>query len=310
MCFSCHTGVSVWHYRCSLSYHFSCSRHEEPLPTDPIFWPCLHISQTGPLSCSVSVLYSASAETTSTPSFCQPLFSATLMYDEILLSMMFLPVREIMLTFFRLDPSSALDFLWACSHIPRIWQGRDQKISQVRSKAHIKKPLVKVTLCFSWDRSQGEFIMLKLMTHVLFFFVCAEENGEVRAATELGGAHQPGGPDPVRVGAQQSRFASRWQKQLGPGLLFPYPVQASPPSLLLQWRSRKHQESLRVPHQLHKEMGGQVRCILLFQHSPSTFFPFLSHPSIFKDTYAPHIFSYKVHQCTQAILFDILYCSF
>ncbi|KAJ3581991.1 hypothetical protein NHX12_016009 [Muraenolepis orangiensis] len=30
----------------------------------------------------------------------------------------------------RLDPSPALDFLWACSHIPRIWQGRDQKIPQ------------------------------------------------------------------------------------------------------------------------------------------------------------------------------------
>lgn len=43
-------------------------------------------------------------------------------------------------TFFRLDPSSALDFLWACSHIPRIWQGRDQKISQVRSKAHVQSP--------------------------------------------------------------------------------------------------------------------------------------------------------------------------
>lgn len=41
-------------------------------------------------------------------------------------------------TFSRLDPSSALDFLWACSHIPRIWQGRDQKISQVRSKAHVQ----------------------------------------------------------------------------------------------------------------------------------------------------------------------------
>uniref|UniRef100_A0A3P8YXE6 Integrator complex subunit 1 n=1 Tax=Esox lucius TaxID=8010 RepID=A0A3P8YXE6_ESOLU len=31
----------------------------------------------------------------------------------------------------RLDPTSALDFLWACSHIPRIWQGRDQKTPQV-----------------------------------------------------------------------------------------------------------------------------------------------------------------------------------
>uniref|UniRef100_A0A3B3ZVG2 Uncharacterized protein n=1 Tax=Periophthalmus magnuspinnatus TaxID=409849 RepID=A0A3B3ZVG2_9GOBI len=33
-----------------------------------------------------------------------------------------------------LDPSSALDFLWACSHIPRIWQGRDQKIPEKTEK--------------------------------------------------------------------------------------------------------------------------------------------------------------------------------
>lgn len=95
----------------------------------------------------------------------------------------------------------------------------------------------------------------------IFLFVCAEENREVCATTQFGGAHQFGRPDPVRVGAQQSRLTPRWQKQLGPGLL-PHPVQAPPPSLLLQWRSRKHQESVRVPHQLHKEMGGQVRCIL------------------------------------------------
>uniref|UniRef100_A0A669F6N8 Integrator complex subunit 1 n=1 Tax=Oreochromis niloticus TaxID=8128 RepID=A0A669F6N8_ORENI len=35
---------------------------------------------------------------------------------------------------YKLDPSSALDFLWACSHIPRIWQGRDQKIPQKTEK--------------------------------------------------------------------------------------------------------------------------------------------------------------------------------
>ncbi|XP_076000277.1 integrator complex subunit 1 isoform X3 [Genypterus blacodes] len=34
----------------------------------------------------------------------------------------------------KLDPSSALDFLWACSHIPRIWQGRDQKIPQKKTE--------------------------------------------------------------------------------------------------------------------------------------------------------------------------------
>uniref|UniRef100_A0AAV2KDQ3 Integrator complex subunit 1 n=1 Tax=Knipowitschia caucasica TaxID=637954 RepID=A0AAV2KDQ3_KNICA len=34
----------------------------------------------------------------------------------------------------KLDPSSALDFLWACSHIPRIWQGRDQKIPEKKTE--------------------------------------------------------------------------------------------------------------------------------------------------------------------------------
>ncbi|XP_063286495.1 integrator complex subunit 1 [Pelobates fuscus] len=32
----------------------------------------------------------------------------------------------------RLDPSASLDFLWACIHIPRIWQGRDQHTPQKR----------------------------------------------------------------------------------------------------------------------------------------------------------------------------------
>ncbi|KAJ4932091.1 hypothetical protein JOQ06_010521 [Pogonophryne albipinna] len=36
-----------------------------------------------------------------------------------------------------LDPSSALDFLWACSHIPRIWQGRDQKIPQKKTEKFV-----------------------------------------------------------------------------------------------------------------------------------------------------------------------------
>ena len=78
--------------------------------------------------------------------------------------------------FFRLDPSSALDFLWACSHIPRIWQGRDQKISQVSSQAHIQS--------ISRDQSQREFILLKLMTVCVcvcvcvFLFMCAQKKTE------------------------------------------------------------------------------------------------------------------------------------
>uniref|UniRef100_A0A6Q2YI49 Integrator complex subunit 1 n=1 Tax=Esox lucius TaxID=8010 RepID=A0A6Q2YI49_ESOLU len=37
----------------------------------------------------------------------------------------------------RLDPTSALDFLWACSHIPRIWQGRDQKTPQKQTDTYV-----------------------------------------------------------------------------------------------------------------------------------------------------------------------------
>ncbi|XP_049555909.1 integrator complex subunit 1 isoform X2 [Orcinus orca] len=32
----------------------------------------------------------------------------------------------------RFDPSASLDFLWACIHMPRIWQGRDQRTPQKR----------------------------------------------------------------------------------------------------------------------------------------------------------------------------------
>uniref|UniRef100_A0A4W4DNX1 DUF3677 domain-containing protein n=1 Tax=Electrophorus electricus TaxID=8005 RepID=A0A4W4DNX1_ELEEL len=39
----------------------------------------------------------------------------------------------------RVDPSSALDFLWACCHIPRIWQGRDQKTPQKRTEKFVLK---------------------------------------------------------------------------------------------------------------------------------------------------------------------------
>lgn len=169
-------------------------------------------------------------------------------------------------TFFRLDPSSALDFLWACSHIPRIWQGRDQKISQVRSKAHVQSPESKSPFfsAFFVKAQPDRVHSAEADDSCTFFFVCAEENREVCATTHFGGAHQLGRPDLVGVWAQQSRLTPRWQKQqLGPGLLLPHPVQAAPPSLLLQWRSGKHQESLGVPHQLHKEMGGQVRCILV-----------------------------------------------
>ncbi|KAM9179583.1 integrator complex subunit 1 isoform 3-T3 [Mergus octosetaceus] len=43
----------------------------------------------------------------------------------------------------RFDPTASLDFLWACIHIPRIWQGRDQRTPQKRREEfvlHLKAP--------------------------------------------------------------------------------------------------------------------------------------------------------------------------
>ncbi|XP_070617467.1 integrator complex subunit 1 isoform X1 [Erythrolamprus reginae] len=38
---------------------------------------------------------------------------------------------------FRFDPTASLDFLWACIHMPRIWQGRDQRIPQKRREEFV-----------------------------------------------------------------------------------------------------------------------------------------------------------------------------
>ncbi|XP_071617449.1 integrator complex subunit 1 isoform X1 [Heliangelus exortis] len=37
----------------------------------------------------------------------------------------------------RFDPTASLDFLWACIHIPRIWQGRDQRTPQKRREEFV-----------------------------------------------------------------------------------------------------------------------------------------------------------------------------
>ncbi|XP_074866589.1 integrator complex subunit 1 isoform X2 [Carettochelys insculpta] len=62
----------------------------------------------------------------------------------------------------RFDPSASLDFLWACIHIPRIWQGRDQRTPQKRREEFVlqlKAPelisLVELILAESDTRSQN-----------------------------------------------------------------------------------------------------------------------------------------------------------
>ncbi|XP_042293672.1 integrator complex subunit 1 isoform X1 [Sceloporus undulatus] len=62
----------------------------------------------------------------------------------------------------RFDPTASLDFLWACIHIPRIWQGRDQRMPQKRREEFVlrlKAPelisLVELILAESETRSKN-----------------------------------------------------------------------------------------------------------------------------------------------------------
>ncbi|XP_073504214.1 integrator complex subunit 1 isoform X1 [Phyllobates terribilis] len=62
----------------------------------------------------------------------------------------------------RFHPSASLDFLWACVHIPRIWQGRDQRTPQkgreefvLQLKASELICLVDLIITESETRSQG-----------------------------------------------------------------------------------------------------------------------------------------------------------
>ncbi|XP_073647922.1 integrator complex subunit 1 isoform X1 [Tursiops truncatus] len=61
----------------------------------------------------------------------------------------------------RFDPSASLDFLWACIHMPRIWQGRDQRTPQKRREElvlHVQAPeligLAELILAEAEARSQ------------------------------------------------------------------------------------------------------------------------------------------------------------
>ncbi len=102
-----------------------------PPPTGRTCWPSSHTSPTGAPYISASALCSTNTETrghwllsllNTFISFCPHISSVCVTLFHLI---------------FRLDPTSALDFLWACSHIPRIWQGRDQKTPQVWSQLNI-----------------------------------------------------------------------------------------------------------------------------------------------------------------------------
>lgn len=79
----------------------------------------------------------------------------------------------------RLDPSASLDFLWACIHVPRIWQGRDQRTPQAGLK--LSQP------CGWWRHVLG-----LTCGHLI-----AEAAGGAGAPCPGPRAAQPGGTDPV-----------------------------------------------------------------------------------------------------------------
>ncbi|KAM4632627.1 integrator complex subunit 1 [Discoglossus pictus] len=87
----------------------------------------------------------------------------------------------------RFDPSASLDFLWACIHIPRIWQGRDQRTPQKRRDEfvlHLKPSelisLVDLIIAESETRSQGteESSCPLIQTRLPLLLNCCHENQE------------------------------------------------------------------------------------------------------------------------------------
>ncbi|MEJ1281728.1 integrator complex subunit 1 [Cricetulus griseus] len=87
----------------------------------------------------------------------------------------------------RLDPSASLDFLWACIHVPRIWQGRDQRTPQKRREElvlHVQGPellsLVELILSEAETRSQdGDSAARTLIqTRLPLLLSCCRGNNE------------------------------------------------------------------------------------------------------------------------------------
>ncbi|XP_060583813.1 integrator complex subunit 1-like [Ruditapes philippinarum] len=45
--------------------------------------------------------------------------------------------KKLAIGFYRYDPVSVLDFLWACIHVPKIWQGRERKLHKNQSSEDV-----------------------------------------------------------------------------------------------------------------------------------------------------------------------------
>ncbi|XP_035870708.1 integrator complex subunit 1 isoform X1 [Phyllostomus discolor] len=104
----------------------------------------------------------------------------------------------------RFDPSASLDFLWACIHVPRIWQGRDQRTPQKRREEQVLRVrapelvgLVELILAEAEARSQdGDSAACSLLQArlPLLLSCCRGDDDSVRrvAAHLTGCIHQWG----------------------------------------------------------------------------------------------------------------------
>ncbi|XP_047389738.1 integrator complex subunit 1 isoform X2 [Sciurus carolinensis] len=94
----------------------------------------------------------------------------------------------------RFDPSASLDFLWACIHVPRIWQGRDQRTPQKRREElalRVQAPelisLVELILAEAETRSQdgdaSAWTLIQARLPLLLSCCCGDEES-IRKVTE------------------------------------------------------------------------------------------------------------------------------
>lgn len=140
----------------------------------------------------------------------------------------------------RFDPSASLDFLWACIHIPRIWQGRDQRTPQ----AGVGAPACRVG-----TRGHGRGPSRPGLTGG----PVAEAAGGAGAAGAGSRAHRPGGADPGGGGGQgPGRGRHRLRPAAGP---------AAPAAQLLPRRRRGRRGGDSTPDELHPAVGQQVRSL-------------------------------------------------
>ncbi|KAB0403447.1 hypothetical protein E2I00_001896, partial [Balaenoptera physalus] len=107
----------------------------------------------------------------------------------------------------RFDPSASLDFLWACIHIPRIWQGRDQRTPQAELIG-----LVELILAEAETRSQdgdaSACSLLQARLPLLLSCCRGDDEGIRKVARARQGAGGPGSdhPRPSQLDALIHRF--------------------------------------------------------------------------------------------------------